>query len=347
MSTSMETWYRSLPFRASSILIESHHPTRSKRRVPVFGHNGSFLVFRKLAQDVKGFQSFVERATRNADGSNNPDRAKLLSAKMISRWPSGAPLTLAPVKDNPELGSNKYRNNDFGFAISDHDGFACPVGSHIRRANPTPCAAAFPPYGKLSLNIANRHRIIRRGRPYREASAASGNVVEQGLLFLAINVLPLVRQFEFIQQSWLNNPKFNGLYDERDPRSAIVGGDAMMTMQAKPVRERLAWTSSFRHGARWRILFLAFDSGAEVPRANSLIKEYCPRQDYGNPNGKRTNHRRRANRQVVAAALARRGCSLALTYRGSRDAAERPRRRQERRASKRRCFSGTLPTRPR
>ena len=203
-----------------------------------FGHNGSFLVFRKLAQDVKGFQGFVERATRNADGSNNPDRAKLLSAKMIGRWPSGAPLTLAPKKDNPEIGSNKYRNNDFGFAATDHDGFACPVGSHIRRANPRD-ALAFPPDPKLSLNIANRHRIIRRGRPYREASSASGDDVEQGLLFLAINA-SLVRQFEFIQQSWLNNPKFNGLYDERDPlSSAIAGDDAMMTIQAKPVRERL------------------------------------------------------------------------------------------------------------
>ena len=131
-------------------------------------HNGGFLVFRKLAQDVKGFQSFVERATRNGDGSNNPDRAKLLSAKMIGRWPSGAPLTLAPEKDNQELGSNKYRNKDFGFATTDHDCFACPVGSHIRRANPRD-ALAFPPDPKLSLNIANRHRIIRRVRPYREA----------------------------------------------------------------------------------------------------------------------------------------------------------------------------------
>ena len=77
-------------------------PTQTARAS--FGHNGSFLVFRKLAQDVKGFQSFVERTIRNADGSNNPDRAKLLSAKMIGRWPSGAPLTLAPEKDNRSWG---------------------------------------------------------------------------------------------------------------------------------------------------------------------------------------------------------------------------------------------------
>ena len=204
---------------------------------PSFGHNGSFLVFRKLAQDVEGFRSFCDRATRNPDGSNNPDQAKLLSAKMLGRWPSGAPLTLAPEKDDPELGKNKFRNNDFGFAASDHDGFGCPVGSHIRRANPRD-ALAFPADPRRSLDIANRHRIIRRGRPYREVSPLTGEVAEQGLLFLAINAA-LVRQFEFIQQSWLNNPKFNGLYDEKDPLSSANDGDGMITIQARPVRERV------------------------------------------------------------------------------------------------------------
>jgi Dyp-type peroxidase family len=214
------------------LAVDSSQPTRGS-----FGHNGSFVVFRKLAQDVTGFRSFLDRATRNADGTNNPARAKLLSAKMIGRWPSGTPLTLARESDDPELGKNKYRNNDFGFAATDHDGFACPVGSHIRRANPRD-ALAFPAEPKRSLTIANRHRIIRRGRPYHEVSAATGEVVEQGLLFIAINAT-LHRQFEFIQQSWLNNTKFNGLYDERDPLSSANPGDGMMTIQAKPVRERL------------------------------------------------------------------------------------------------------------
>ena len=62
--------------------------------------------------------------------------------------------------------------------------------------------------------------------------------MEQGLLFVAINA-SLPRQFEFIQQSWLNNPKFNGLYDERDPLSSANPGDGTMTIQAKPVRERV------------------------------------------------------------------------------------------------------------
>jgi len=85
---------------------------------------------------------------------------------------------------------------------------------------------------------------MRRGRPYHEVSAATGDVVEQGLLFIAINVT-LHRQFEFSQQSWLNNPKFNGLYDERDPLCSANLGDGMMTIQARPVRERLHGLSRF------------------------------------------------------------------------------------------------------
>jgi Dyp-type peroxidase family len=195
-----------------------------------FGHNGSFLVFRKLAQDVAGFRDFLRRATRNSDGSDNPERAGLLGAKVIGRWPSGAPLTLAPARDDPALGSNKYRNNDFGFAATDLDGSACPIGSHIRRANPRD-ALAFPAEPRRSLSLANRHRIMRRGRPFRDP-------LEQGILFIAINA-SIGRQFEFIQQSWLNNPKFNGLYDEVDPLSSAANGHGMMTVQARPVREHI------------------------------------------------------------------------------------------------------------
>jgi len=122
------------------------------------------------------------------------------------------------------------------FAETDRDGFACPVGSHIRRANPRD-ALAFPAEPGRSLAIANRHRIMRRGRPYHETSTESGKVIEQGLLFIAINA-SLQRQFEFIQQLWLNNPKFNGLYDERDPLSSANPGDGTLTIQSNPVRER-------------------------------------------------------------------------------------------------------------
>ena len=63
-------------------------------------------------------------------------------------------------------------------------------------------------------------------------------------MFIAINA-SLPRQFEFLQQSWLNNPKFNGLYDERDPLSSANPGDGTLTIPAKPVRERLHGLPSF------------------------------------------------------------------------------------------------------
>ena len=79
---------------------------------------------------------------------------------------------------------------------------------------------------------------MRRGRPYHEASAETGEVIEQGLLFIAITA-SLQRQSEFAQQSSLNYPKFNGLYDERDLLRSGNPGDGTLTIQSKPVRERL------------------------------------------------------------------------------------------------------------
>src|SRR5207253_11087120 len=58
--------------------------------------------------------------------------------------------------------------------------------------------------------ISNRHRIIRRGRPYQDGPT------EQGHLFIAVNT-DIARQFEFIQQTWHMSPAFNALYTAKDP----------------------------------------------------------------------------------------------------------------------------------
>ena len=65
------------------------------------GRNGSYLVFRQLRQDVPRFWHFVDTATRTADGRSDPAARVRLAAKMVGRWPSGAPLTLAPDADDP------------------------------------------------------------------------------------------------------------------------------------------------------------------------------------------------------------------------------------------------------
>ena len=188
-------------------------------RAPELSRNGSYLVFRQLSQDVRGFWRFVDRATRHPDGSSDPRRRVRLAAKMVGRWPSGAPLVLAPERDDPGLAGE----NEFRYFAEDRYGARCPVGAHIRRANPRDSLDPSPGTDR-SLAINRRHRILRRGREYgspltvEEAlggdDAAAGD--ERGLHFICLNA-NIARQFEFVQFTWLNDAKFAGLYDDADP----------------------------------------------------------------------------------------------------------------------------------
>jgi len=199
------------------------------------GRNGSYLVFRKLEQDVATFRSFF--------AENFPDRQDEIAAKCVGRWPGGAPLTLSPDKDDPDLSTS----NDFAFAEADSQGFKCPIGSHIRRANPRDSFRGTP---QESVESVDRHRILRRGASYGDA-LPEGTIKDdgksRGLLFICVNA-DIKRQFEFLQQSWINNPKFLGLYNDPDPligsSPAVEELDGMkdlpqMTIQQDPVRLRV------------------------------------------------------------------------------------------------------------
>jgi Dyp-type peroxidase family len=142
-----------------------------------------------------------------------------LASKMVGRWPSGAPLALSPERDDPAMGDR----DDFGYRREDSEGMRCPIGAHIRRSNPRDGVDVA---ASKAIKIANRHRILRRGRTYGAALApslepldllrAAPDHVERGLYFICVNA-DISRQFEFVQSSWINSPKFNGLFDERDP----------------------------------------------------------------------------------------------------------------------------------
>ena len=69
---------------------------------------------------------------------------------------------------------------------------------------------------------------------------------ECGLMFMCINA-NTERQFEFVQQTWINSPSFNGLYDERDPMlgSSSSQKTGTMTIPRQPVRRRLSGLGSF------------------------------------------------------------------------------------------------------
>src|SRR5439155_24695237 len=95
------------------------------------GRNGSFLVFRKLAQDVAGFWGWISGHARRLAGDNPAavaELTELIGAKLMGRWPSGAPLTLTPDHDDPAY-ATPDRVNAFGFLYHDPDGLRCPLSS--------------------------------------------------------------------------------------------------------------------------------------------------------------------------------------------------------------------------
>ena len=231
-----------------SNLQPTPHGTENGQKEKDFGRNGSYLVFRKLEQDVTGFRKFLR------DNSSNEEEMLLLGAKLMGRWQSGTPIVIAPDKD-PNKGvpfdPDKQPENDFYYMEDDCDGFRCPVSSHIRRTNPRDSLGSDV---NQSIRNVNRHRIIRRGVPYGPPLPAGveNDGLERGLLFFGINA-DIRRQFEFVQQTWANNSKFNGLYDDRDP---IIGdnkdaalpdaqGPWYATVPNNPLRQRCSDVSRF------------------------------------------------------------------------------------------------------
>ncbi len=220
------------------------------------GKNGSFLVFCKLQQDVASFWNYV--AEQIPDGKSNrglTDYEKLLgvASKFVGRWPGRAPLARTPDRDDPAY-IERNKVNDFLYC--DPQGYRTPKGAHMRRANPRnlhsdgePCEE---PY------TANRHLIIRRGKSYGplyaesfgkssifdllEEHMANGSKPnreddgkERGLLFFAINA-NIARQFEFIQQTWINNPKFhkNAAGDTLEPSVRLERGPTFGWGEGRP-----------------------------------------------------------------------------------------------------------------
>jgi Dyp-type peroxidase family len=221
------------------------HP--SERGAHDLGRNGSYLAFRQLYQDVGRFWQYLDDVTKDANGSSNPEARLKLAAKMVGRWPSGAPLVRTAEHDNPELG----QENDFGYHGMDSLGLRCPLGAHIRRSNPRD--SLDPNLGsRKALDINNRHRILRRGRAYGKPVSTSMRIEDimradtsgdRGLHFICFNG-NISRQFEFVHQTWINNPKFAGLYEDTDPligdrASRETGQARVFTEQAMPVRRRL------------------------------------------------------------------------------------------------------------
>jgi len=197
-----------------------------------FGRNGSFLVIRHLEQDVDRFHAFSAKTATSLlaepacpfQGTDPKALGALIEAKMLGRWQNGRSLVRHVF---PEDGHGV--DNDFAFQREDPQGFACPFGAHIRRANPRD---SIDTSSAAQLALSNRHRILRIGRPYDQAPGG-----KPGLVFMCLNA-DIERQFEFLQQTWILGSAFHHLGNERDPLLGHNDGTGCFTIPTRegPVR---------------------------------------------------------------------------------------------------------------
>ena len=222
------------PFKAGEFVIGYRDEIGGVQKTTpeMLGHNGTYVVFRKLHQRVADFRRFLKT------NSNSSDEEELLAAKMMGRWRSGAPLALCPFHDDPELGADPQRNNAFMFEEDDKAGLKTPGGSHIRRTNPRDASIA---------GVARIHRMIRRGTAYGPLlpdGVLEDDGADRGLMFAFVGA-HISRQFEFVQSQWINDGVFFGAGEDKDPLVGSNGDGGKFTLPRKPVRRRIQGIPNF------------------------------------------------------------------------------------------------------
>jgi Dyp-type peroxidase family len=185
-----------------------------------FSRNGTFVAYRKLHENVKSWRDFMTKAAKDFGKvfkiPNDDDARELLIAKIVGRWSNGVPLSKAPTPEEwhevtarlRELPRNERNRimTSFTFLDDDAEGVRCPLGSHIRRVNTRDgldprAVEAIELRGGSTLN--NRRRILRRGLPYGSSGQGTRDEDDHGIVMLVM-CADLFRQFEFVQQQWVN-----------------------------------------------------------------------------------------------------------------------------------------------
>jgi deferrochelatase/peroxidase EfeB len=208
------------------------------------GRNGAYLVFRQLQQDVRAFWRFMAQQA--------PDDPIALAETIVGRRMDGMPLIAvqdAPIRGVGRDATDRVRNQ-FTYR-GDPRGLVCPIGAHVRRGNPRTgdmpggrmgklgqllCLAGFGGHAAEDRVAASRfHRLLRRGREYgaflpaMEAQSPDAPDPQAGLHFICL-AANISRQFEFVQNAWLQSSKFAGLWNEADPltgnRAPLAAGTA-------------------------------------------------------------------------------------------------------------------------
>jgi len=220
------------PLKAGEFILgypDEHGPASNFSQPELLSRNGSYMAYRRMEEHVGAFREFLRR------NGQTPEEQELVAAKLMGRWRSGAPLVLAPERDDPALGADAQRNNDFNYAKMDPHGYAMPLGCHARRMNPRDTA----------VNM-NRRRMIRRGATYGPhlPEGVPDDGTERGIAAFVI-CASLVRQFEFAQNVWINDRNFHELGNERDPIIGAQDGTLEFKIPKRPIRRKITGLPSF------------------------------------------------------------------------------------------------------
>lgn len=220
------------PLKAGEFILgypDEDGPPANQPQPEVLSRNGTYMAYRRLEEHVGMFRDFLRQHGTTAE------EQELIAAKLMGRWRSGAPLVLAPEKDDPALGADLQRNNDFNYKKMDPLGYAVPLGSHCRRMNPRDTAANM-----------NRRRMIRRGATYGPPlpEGAPDDGVERGIAAFVL-CASLIRQFEFAQNVWVNDKSFHELKNERDPFIGTQDGTLEFKIPKRPIRRKITGLPAF------------------------------------------------------------------------------------------------------
>jgi deferrochelatase/peroxidase EfeB len=220
------------PIKAGEFFLgypDEEGPAAGLPQPEILTRNGSYVAYLRMQEHVAAFRNFLK------EHGETPEEQELIAAKLMGRWRSGAPLVLAPNNDDPSLGADLQRNNDFTYANTDPYGYACPLGAHVRRMNPRDTA----------VNM-NRRKMIRRGGTYGSPlmEGAPEDGIERGIAAF-VGCASLVRQFEFAMNVWANDPNFHELGNERDPVFGTQDGTFEMTIPKRPIRKKIKGLPAF------------------------------------------------------------------------------------------------------
>ena len=208
----------------------------------LLSRNGTYMVYRKLHENVATFESYLEE-----HGKKFPGGKELLAAKFVGRWrDNGAPLVRAPDVASKakfdeqyaaadELGKDKLLS-DFTYD-DDMNGAKCPFSSHIRRINPRSSLEMIQdekgPPGSFKVSkgafdtpgaLANRRRLLRRGLPYGEVKDRTRDDGNHGIVIMMVNA-DINRQFEFVQQQWIN---YGNDFKAGNDKEIILGNHSVL-----------------------------------------------------------------------------------------------------------------------